>query len=193
MNPLAPSHSLRASAPELIRSTGKGEAFVIATAADTGLDGKQAAAWSRKHNRRILNVVMKYAVRRRLLWTNLLPKEAVDDCHQDQQSRGQAVLDEFGPGDGSPRQHIEDERLKPGDLMFQGETGGILAGWVVRRAWRGACKAVLPPHVFELPTGKRVYDNCHTRLTKWLNDGIPLTQVAECAGSSAPVLPTYAT
>jgi hypothetical protein len=43
------------------------------------------------------------------------------------------------------RQHIEDEQLKPGDLLFQGETGGILAGSVIRRAWRNARKAVLPP------------------------------------------------
>ncbi|MFF1438503.1 DUF5958 family protein [Streptomyces sp. NPDC058295] len=77
------------------------------------------------------------------------------------------------------RQHIEDEQLKPGDLLFQGEAGGILTGSVIRRAWRSARKAVLPPHVFESPTGKRVYDNRHTRLTKWLNDGIPPAQVAE--------------
>ncbi|WP_143204029.1 site-specific integrase [Streptomyces kebangsaanensis] len=51
------------------------------------------------------------------------------------------------------RQHIEDERLQPGDLLFQGERGGILAGSVVRRAWHGARKAVLPPHVVESPRG----------------------------------------
>jgi integrase len=64
------------------------------------------------------------------------------------------------------RQHIEDEQLKPGDLLFQGETGGILAGSVIRRAWRSARKAVLPPHVFESPAGRRAYDNRHTRLTR---------------------------
>ncbi|MFE7929543.1 tyrosine-type recombinase/integrase [Streptomyces sp. NPDC057456] len=91
------------------------------------------------------------------------------------------------------RQHIEDEELKPGELLFQGETGGILAGSVIRRAWRSARKAVLLPHVFESPTGKRVYDNRHTRLTKLLNDGIPPAQVAEWAGKSVPVrLATYA-
>ncbi|WP_231976066.1 hypothetical protein [Streptomyces sp. 3214.6] len=36
------------------------------------------------------------------------------------------------------RQHIEDEQLKPGDLLCQGDTGGILAGSVIRRAWRSA-------------------------------------------------------
>ncbi|MCX4591931.1 hypothetical protein OG585_15990 [Streptomyces sp. NBC_01340] len=33
-----------------------------------------------------------------------------------------------------------------------------------------------------------MYDNRHTRLTKWLNDGIPPAQVAEWAGISVPVL-----
>ncbi|MEU6322331.1 hypothetical protein [Streptomyces sp. NPDC047009] len=91
------------------------------------------------------------------------------------------------------RQHIKDEQLKPGDLLFQGETGGILAGSVIRRAWRSARKAVLSPHVYESPTGRRVYDNRHTRLTKWLNDGVPPAQVAEWAGNSVPMLlATYA-
>lgn len=91
------------------------------------------------------------------------------------------------------RQHIENEQLKPGDLLFQGESGGILAGSVIRRAWRSARKAVLPPPVFESPTGRRVYDNRNTRLTKWLNDGIPPAQVADWAGNSVAVLlATYA-
>ncbi|MFF9395677.1 hypothetical protein [Streptomyces griseoluteus] len=41
---------------------------------------------------------------------------------------------------------------------LQAEKGSVLAGSVIRRAWRGARKAVLPAHVFESPTGKRVYD-----------------------------------
>ncbi|MEU2224813.1 hypothetical protein [Streptomyces sp. NPDC018347] len=36
------------------------------------------------------------------------------------------------------RQHIEDEQLQSGDLLSQGESGGILAGSVIRQAWRGA-------------------------------------------------------
>jgi integrase len=46
----------------------------VLRAVDTRLDGKQAAAWSRKRHRRILNVVMKHAIRRRVLRTNPLPK-----------------------------------------------------------------------------------------------------------------------
>ncbi|MFD5078023.1 tyrosine-type recombinase/integrase [Streptomyces sp. NPDC058371] len=206
----------------------------VLQAIDTRLDGKQAAAWSRKRNRRILNVVMKYAVRRRILRANPLPKgkeaatatrttSAVDKrclMNSDQvaallgwvrnRSRGGKRLHAFfatlyycGPrpeeavalrvsdvnlpdadagdqwcellihtatpevgkqwtdtgeiheerdlkgraeGDtravpGHPvltrvlRQHIEDEELKPGDLLFQGEKGSVLAGSVIRRAW----------------------------------------------------------
>ncbi|MEU7564295.1 hypothetical protein [Streptomyces eurythermus] len=61
------------------------------------------------------------------------------------------------------RQHFEDEQLQPGDLLFQSESGGVLAGSVIRRAWRSARKAVLPQHVFESPTGRRGYDIRHTR------------------------------
>ncbi|MFI8532811.1 tyrosine-type recombinase/integrase [Streptomyces aquilus] len=264
----------------------------VLRAIDTRLDGKQAAAWSRKRHRRILNVVMKYAIRRRILRTNPLPKgkevttaaktsNAVDKRSLMNADQAAALLDWIrrrprggkrlhaffatmyycGPrpeeavamrvwdvnlpavdaadqwcellihtatpevgrqwtdtgeihehrdlkgraeGDtravpGHPaltrilRQHIEDEELKPSDLLFQGENGGILAGSVIRRAWRGARRAALAPHVFDSPTGRRVYDNRHTRLTKWLNDGIPAAQVAEWAGNSVPVLlATYA-
>ncbi|MGW6909526.1 tyrosine-type recombinase/integrase [Streptomyces sp. NPDC054940] len=264
----------------------------VLRAIDTRLDGKQAAAWSRKRNRRILNVAMKYAIRRRILRANPLPKgkdstaatkttNAVDkrsllnpeqaaailewirrrprggerlhaffatlyycgprpeeavamrvedvslpeldaddqwcellihtatpevgkqwtdtgEIHEQRDLKGRAE-GETRTVPGHPaltrilRQHIEDEQLKPGDLLFQGESGGVLAGSVIRRAWRSARKAVLPPHVFESPTGRRVYDNRNTRLTKWLNDGIPPAQVADWAGNSVAVLlATYA-
>ncbi|MFC8095259.1 tyrosine-type recombinase/integrase [Streptomyces sp. NPDC057301] len=86
------------------------------------------------------------------------------------------------------RAHIKAESLKPGDLLFQGEKGGMLAGSVIRRAWRTARAEVLTPEEFASPLGKRVYDLRHTCLTNWLNDGIPPAQVAEWAGNSVPVL-----
>jgi hypothetical protein len=46
----------------------------VLLAVDTRLGGKQAAAWSRKRHRRILNVVMKHAIRRRVLRTSPLLK-----------------------------------------------------------------------------------------------------------------------
>lgn len=36
--------------------------------------------------------------------------------------------------------------------------------------------------------GRRIYDMRHTRLTKWLNDGIPPAQVAYRVGTCIPVL-----
>ncbi|SDK98099.1 Phage integrase family protein [Streptomyces indicus] len=259
----------------------------VLQALDTRLDGKPAAAWSRKRHRRILNVAMNYAVKRRILRANPLPKgrdattgtkttNAVDkrclinprqaaallgwirqrprggkrlhaffatmyycgprpeevvamrvadvhlpdadaadqwcellihtatpevgkqwtdtgEIHEQRHLKGRAEGDtRTVPGHPALtrvlRQHIEEEELKPGDLLFQGEKSGILAGSVIRRAWRSARKAVLAPHVFESPMGRRVYDLRHTRLTKWLNDGIPPAQVADWAGNSVPVL-----
>ncbi|WP_327162034.1 tyrosine-type recombinase/integrase [Streptomyces zaomyceticus] len=91
------------------------------------------------------------------------------------------------------RAHIEEEGLKPGDLLMQGEKGGGLAGSVIRRAWRRARKEVLTSYEFGTPLGRRVYDLRHTCLTNWLNAGVPPATVAEWAGNSVPVLlSTYA-
>ncbi|MFI0979434.1 hypothetical protein ACH4SP_20850 [Streptomyces sp. NPDC021093] len=91
------------------------------------------------------------------------------------------------------REYIKAEKLKPGDLLFPGEKGGLLSGKVYRRAWNGARKKVLTPHEFESPLGKRVYSNRDTCLTNWLNAAIPPAQVAEWAGNSVAVLlSTYA-
>ncbi|MFF3858387.1 hypothetical protein [Streptomyces sp. NPDC002209] len=69
----------------------------------------------------------------------------------------------------------------------------MLAGSVIRRAWRTAREKVLTPHEFESPLGRRVYDLRNTCLTNWLNGGIPPAQVADWAGNSVPVLlATYA-
>ncbi|MFF3463918.1 hypothetical protein ACWCQN_46975 [Streptomyces sp. NPDC001984] len=59
-----------------------------------------------------------------------------------------------------------------------------LAGSVIRRAWGGPRTA----DVVASPTGRRVYDHWHTRLTKGFNDGIPPDQVAEWAGNIVQVL-----
>ncbi|MDT0342817.1 tyrosine-type recombinase/integrase [Streptomyces litchfieldiae] len=86
------------------------------------------------------------------------------------------------------REHVERKRLKPGDLLFQGENGGALAGSVIRRAWTAARKSELTEAEFDSPLGRRVYDLRHTCLTTWLNNGVPPAQVAEWAGNSVPVL-----
>ncbi|MFI6979944.1 tyrosine-type recombinase/integrase [Embleya sp. NPDC050154] len=90
----------------------------------------------------------------------------------------------------SLREHIRVQRLKPGDLLFQGEGGDPLSGVVYRRAWGSARKAVLSPEQFASPLGKRVYDLRHTCLTEWLNAGVPPAQVAAWAGNSVAVLLT---
>lgn len=262
----------------------------VLTALATKLNGESAAASSVKRHRRVLNVAMTYAVKRRLLEANPLPKgrgatpkattavdkrclinkrqsarllswvrrrprgggrlhaffatmlytgarpeEAValdvadvtlpDESNEDQwgeillyvatpevgrewtdtgEVREERHLKGRAEGDTRPvpchpaltkilRAHIEEEGLKPGELLFQGERGGPLAGSVIRRAWRTARRAVLTETDYASPLGKRVYDLRHTCLTTWLNNGVPPAQVAEWAGNSVPVLlATYA-
>jgi integrase len=86
------------------------------------------------------------------------------------------------------RAHIQEARLRPGDRLFSGERGGVLAGSVYRRTWDHARSEILPPHVYASLTGRRVYDLRHTQLTTWLNNGIPPAQVAEWAGTSVAML-----
>ncbi|GGP84058.1 tyrosine-type recombinase/integrase [Streptomyces sindenensis] len=91
------------------------------------------------------------------------------------------------------RARIQEASLRPGDRLVPGERGGVLAGSVYRRMWDHARRATLPPHVYASPTGQCVYDLRHTRLTMWLNNGIPPAQVAEWAGTSVAMLfATYA-
>jgi integrase len=78
--------------------------------------------------------------------------------------------------------------LKPRDLLFSGERGGLLAGVVFRRAWEKARSNALTADEAASPLGKRVYDLRHTCLTTWLNSGVPAAQVAAWAGNSVPVL-----
>ncbi|MFE7174252.1 tyrosine-type recombinase/integrase [Streptomyces sp. NPDC057616] len=120
------------------------------------------------------------------------------EIHEERGLKGRAADDtRVVPGHPSLtrilREHIKAQSLKPGDLLFQGEMGEMLAGSVIRRAWVRARREVLTPEESASPLGKRVYDLRHTRLTKWLNDGLPPAQVAEWAGNSVPVLlATYA-
>ena len=53
---------------------------------------------------------------------------------------------------------IDQYDLQPGDLLFPGEGGGMLAGSGFRRVWSKARKAVLPEHEYSSPVGKRVHD-----------------------------------
>jgi integrase len=115
------------------------------------------------------------------------------DVHEERDLKGRAE------GDTRPvpihpslvailRDIINVYKLKPGDRLFPGEGGGMLAGSVFRRVWNKARKEVLAEHEYRSPVGKRVYDLRHTCLTTWLNNGIPAPQVAEWAGNSVPVL-----
>ena len=70
---------------------------------------------------------------------------------------------------------IEAQNLKPGDLLFQGEKGDLLAGSVIRRAWRSAREKALPGGVRVTARQARVTGH----------DGIPPAQVTG-AGNSVP-------
>lgn len=176
----------------------------VLLAIDTRLDGKQAAAWSRKRNRRILNVAMKYAVRRRILRASPLPK-GKESTALTKTTNAVATL-YCGPRpENAVAMRVEDVTLPvPGaddqwcEPLIHTATLEVGKQWTVtgeiheRRDLKGRAEGetrTVPGH----PALTRVYDNRNTRLTKWLNDGIPPVQVAEWAGNSVAVLlATYA-
>ncbi|WP_329559069.1 hypothetical protein OG711_09720 [Streptomyces uncialis] len=59
--------------------------------------------------------------------------------------------------------------LGPADLMFTRDDGRPLPGAVYRKAWRSAREAVLEPHEFSSPLGRRVSDLRDTCIATWLS------------------------
>ncbi|MFC1419162.1 hypothetical protein [Streptacidiphilus cavernicola] len=86
------------------------------------------------------------------------------------------------------RDHIKREGLKPGDLLFQGEKGGVLTGSVYRRTWDRARKEALSEAEYKSPVAQQVYDLRHLCLTEWLNRRVPPAKAAAWAGNSVAVL-----
>ncbi|MFF1644502.1 hypothetical protein [Streptomyces sp. NPDC058240] len=77
--------------------------------------------------------------------------------HEERGLKGRAADDTRGvPGHPSLprilREHIKAEELKPGDLLFQGEKGELLAGFVIRRACdplvRRSSRLMSSPHLW---------------------------------------------
>ncbi|WP_405838422.1 integrase [Streptomyces platensis] len=190
----------------------------VMLALGTNLDGSRTTASSVNRDWRIANVVLKQAIRQKILRANPLPKGKGEN----------ATPKEAGAVDKRPLLHpgqvaglLTGSVTAPGPATASARSsppsttracaprkpspcestprrcrrsalpegkGGLLAGSVFRRVWRKARKAVLGEHDYRSPVEKRVYDLRHTCLTTWLNNGIPPAQVAASAGNSVPVL-----
>jgi integrase len=88
------------------------------------------------------------------------------------------------------RQHIERFGVAPDGRIFQSATGGPVRMSTYLTVWRRARLQALTPAEAASPLARRPYDLRHAAVSRWLNAGVPPTQVAEWAGHSVRVLLT---
>ncbi|WP_328349348.1 hypothetical protein OG800_01480 [Streptomyces sp. NBC_00445] len=95
-------------------------------------------------------------------------KNWTDDgqIHEERELKGHASDDtRVVPGHPSLtrilRAHVKAENLKSRDLLFPGEKGDMLAGSVIRRAWRSACERAHPGGIRVAAWQARVRPSAH--------------------------------
>ncbi|MBL7487906.1 tyrosine-type recombinase/integrase [Frankia sp. AgB1.9] len=88
------------------------------------------------------------------------------------------------------RRHIEEFGIAPDGRIFRSTTGGPIRMSTYLTVWRRARERALTPAEAASPLARRPYDLRHAAVSRWLNAGVPPTQVAEWAGHSVRVLLT---
>ena len=86
------------------------------------------------------------------------------------------------------RDHLERFGTGPGDRVFAGPRGGIIAEWSYLKVFHAAREEALDGTEAQTPLMGRPYDLRHAAVSTWLNAGVPAAQVAEWAGHSTDVL-----
>ena len=86
------------------------------------------------------------------------------------------------------RDHLERFGTGPGDRVFAGPRGGIIAEWSYLKVFHAAREEALAETEAQSPLMGRPYDLRHAAVSTWLNAGVPAAQVAEWAGHSTDVL-----
>jgi integrase len=86
--------------------------------------------------------------------------------------------------------HIEAYGTAPDGRVFRSTTGGAVRMSTYLTVWRRARKQALTPAEAASPLARRPYDLRHAAVSRWLNAGVPPTQIAEWAGHSVRVLLT---
>ena len=86
------------------------------------------------------------------------------------------------------RDHLERFGTGPGDRVFAGPRGGIIAEWSYLKVFHEAREEALAETEAQSPLMGRPYDLRHAAVSTWLNAGVPAKQIAEWAGHSTDVL-----
>ncbi|MDT3446195.1 tyrosine-type recombinase/integrase [Pseudofrankia sp. BMG5.37] len=88
------------------------------------------------------------------------------------------------------RRHIERFGTAPDGRLFRTRLDGPIKTIRHLEVWRTARTQALTPAEAASPLARRPYDLRHAAVSRWLNAGVPATQVAEWAGHSVRVLLT---
>ncbi|MBZ9598117.1 tyrosine-type recombinase/integrase [Streptomyces erythrochromogenes] len=72
--------------------------------------------------------------------------------------------------------------------VFGNERGGVVGSSTYWRVWEEARQYALPPERVDSPLAGRPYDLRHACITRWLNAGVPIAEVARRVGNSPEVI-----
>ncbi len=86
------------------------------------------------------------------------------------------------------RKHISEHGTAKGGRLFSNERGDVVGTSSYWRVWEEAREFALPPDWAASPLAGRPYDLRHTCITRWLNAGVPIAEVARRVGNSPEVI-----
>ncbi|MFE4682587.1 tyrosine-type recombinase/integrase [Streptomyces sp. NPDC056721] len=86
------------------------------------------------------------------------------------------------------RAHLKEFGTAKEGRVFGNERGGVVGSSTYWRAWEEAREYALPPERVDSPLAGRPYDLRHTCITRWLNAGVPIAEVARRVGNSPEVI-----
>lgn len=86
------------------------------------------------------------------------------------------------------RAHLKEFGTAKEGRVFSNERGGVVGSSTYWRVWEEAREYALPPDRVESPLAGRPYDLRHACITRWLNAGVPIAEVARRVGNSPEVI-----
>ncbi|WP_410093204.1 hypothetical protein [Streptomyces sp. me109] len=86
------------------------------------------------------------------------------------------------------RAHLDGYGTAKEGRAFGNERGGAVGSSAYWRVWEETREYALPPERVDSRLAGRPYDLWHACVTRWLNAGVPIAEVARRAGNSPEVI-----
>lgn len=84
--------------------------------------------------------------------------------------------------------HLREFGTAKEQRVFGNERGGVVGSSTYWRVWEEAREYALVPERIDSPLAGRPYDLRHACITRWLNAGVPIAEVARRVGNSPEVI-----